>query len=147
MVPLDALDECLSSGVLRAETDGVLFRHQLARLAVEGWLAPDRAVTLHRRALGALADSELGAPDYVRLAHHAEAAGDGPAVLRYVPAAGERAAEARSRRGQDLHRRARAREGSLTRQRTSAAGRPQPGLRHSRTAAAPPRMCRCLRDP
>lgn len=39
---LGALDECLRSGVLRAEADGVVFRHELARLAVENALAPDR---------------------------------------------------------------------------------------------------------
>jgi tetratricopeptide (TPR) repeat protein len=100
---LDALDECLGSGVLRAEADGVLFRHELSRLAVEASLTPDRAVMLHRRALAALADPALGAPDYVRLAHHAEAAGDGPAVLRYAPAAGERAAERGSPREAQHH--------------------------------------------
>jgi DNA-binding CsgD family transcriptional regulator len=100
---LGALDECLSSGVLRAEADGVLFRHELARLAVEASLPPDGAVMLHRRALAALGDPALGAPDYVRLAHHAEAAGDGPAVLRYAPAAGERAAESGSPREAQHH--------------------------------------------
>ena len=100
---LGALDECLRCGVLRAEADGVLFRHELARLAVEASLPPDRAVALHRRALAALAEPSLGAPDYVRLAHHAEAAGDGPAVLRYAPAAGERAAERGSPREAQHH--------------------------------------------
>ena len=100
---LGALDECLASGVLRAEGDGVVFRHELARLAVETSLAPDRAVMLHRRALAALSDPTLGAPDYVRLAHHAEAAGDGPAMLRYAPAAGERAAERGSPREAQHH--------------------------------------------
>jgi DNA-binding CsgD family transcriptional regulator/tetratricopeptide (TPR) repeat protein len=89
---LGALDECLPSGVLRAEADGVVFRHELARLTIENALAPDRAVSLHRRALAAFSRPELGAPDLARLAHHAEAAGDGPAVLRYAPAAGEHAA-------------------------------------------------------
>ncbi len=88
---LGALDECLRTGVLRAEADGVVFRHELARLAVENALSPDRAVALHRRALASLSRPELGAPDLARLAHHAEAAGDGPAVLRYAPAAGEHA--------------------------------------------------------
>ena len=100
---LGSLDECSRSGVLRAEADGVLFRHELARLAVEASLPPDRAVALHRRALAALADPSLGAPDYVRLAHHAEAAGDGPAVLRYAPAAGERAADRGSPREAQHH--------------------------------------------
>ena len=55
---LGALDECLASGVLRADADGVLFRHELARLAVETSLPPDRAVMLHRRALAALSDPD-----------------------------------------------------------------------------------------
>lgn len=100
---LGALEECLASGVLRAERDGVVFRHELARLAVEASLPPDRTVALHRRALAALADPALGDPDYVRLAHHAEAAGDRSAVLRYAPAAGERAAERGSPREAQHH--------------------------------------------
>ncbi len=89
---LAALDECLRSGVLRADADGVVFRHELARLTVEGSLPPDRAVTLHRRALAALSSSDIGGADLARLAHHAEAAGDARAVLRHAPAAGEHAA-------------------------------------------------------
>jgi DNA-binding CsgD family transcriptional regulator/tetratricopeptide (TPR) repeat protein len=100
---LDALDECVRSGVLRAEADGVIFRHELARLAVEESVPPDRAVALHRRALAALADPAFGAPDLARLAHHAEAAGDGAAVLRYAPAAGERAAALGSPREAQHH--------------------------------------------
>jgi DNA-binding CsgD family transcriptional regulator len=100
---LAALDECLGAGVLRAEADGVLFRHELSRLAVEASLAPDRGVMLHRRALAALTDPALAPPDFVRLAHHAEAAGDGRAVLRYAPAAGEQAAERGSPREAQHH--------------------------------------------
>jgi DNA-binding CsgD family transcriptional regulator/tetratricopeptide (TPR) repeat protein len=100
---LGALDECLHSGVLRAEAEGVVFRHELARLAVEESLPPDRAVALHRRALHALADPALRAPDLARLAHHAEAAGDGPAVLRFAPAAGEEAAGLGSPREAQRH--------------------------------------------
>ena len=84
---LEGLDECLSSGMLRAELDGVVFRHELARLAVEQSLAPDRMVILHRRAIAALESPTLGAPDYARLAHHAEAAGDAAGVLRFAPEA------------------------------------------------------------
>jgi DNA-binding NarL/FixJ family response regulator len=89
---LTALDECLRSGVLRSEADGVIFRHELAREAVEGALSSARAVALHRAALAALAENALGGVDLARLAHHAEAAGDAAAVLRYAPAAGEQAA-------------------------------------------------------
>jgi DNA-binding CsgD family transcriptional regulator len=88
----DGLDECLESGMLRSEADGVAFRHELARLAIEESLTPHRAVVLHRRALAALVESPLGAQDLARLAHHAEAASDADAVLRYAPVAAEHAA-------------------------------------------------------
>jgi len=89
---LDGLDECLESGILRGEADGVAFRHELARLAIEESLTPHRAVVLHRRALVALAQPAIGRPDLARLAHHAEAAGDTDAVLGYSPLAAEHAA-------------------------------------------------------
>jgi DNA-binding CsgD family transcriptional regulator/tetratricopeptide (TPR) repeat protein len=88
----DGLDECLTSGMLVAEAAGVAFRHELARLAVEESVPPHRRVELHRRALAALADPPGGAPDLARLVHHAEAAGDVDAVLRFAPAAAARAA-------------------------------------------------------
>jgi DNA-binding CsgD family transcriptional regulator len=87
----DRLDECLASGMLVAGPAGVAFRHELARLAVEESVPPDRKVGLHRRALAALADPPHGTPDLARLAHHAEAAGDADAVVRFAPAAAARA--------------------------------------------------------
>ena len=89
---LDALDECLTSGMLVHSVEGVAFRHELARLAVEGSLSPGRRLALHRNALAALAEPPTGSPDLERLAHHAEGAGDAVAALRYAPAAGDRAA-------------------------------------------------------
>lgn len=85
------LDECLTSGMLRFEPHGVAFRHELARLAVEESVPAHRKLELHRKALAALSAPPDGAPDLARLAHHAEAAGDVEAVLRYAPAAAERA--------------------------------------------------------
>jgi DNA-binding CsgD family transcriptional regulator/tetratricopeptide (TPR) repeat protein len=89
---IDSLDECLTSGMLTAEAAGVAFRHELARLAVEESVPLNRRVDLHHRALTALADPRGGSPDLARLAHHAEAAGDAAAVLRFAPAAAARAA-------------------------------------------------------
>jgi DNA-binding CsgD family transcriptional regulator len=83
------LEACLASGMLRSERDAVAFRHEIARVAIEESLPPDRRIALHRRALGALESRG----DLARLAHHADAAGDAEAVLRYAPAAGERAAQ------------------------------------------------------
>jgi DNA-binding CsgD family transcriptional regulator len=90
---LEALAECLASGMLSPRAAAVGFRHELARLTVEESMSPERRVALHRRALDALAAPPLGAPDLARLAHHAAGAGDPAAVLRYAPSAAERAAE------------------------------------------------------
>lgn len=84
---------CLRRGRRREDgPSGVAFRHELARRAVEESLPPNRRLLLHRKALNALADPPTGAPDLERLSHHADAAGDGPAVLRFAPAAAVRAA-------------------------------------------------------
>ncbi|MGZ4333630.1 MAG: ATP-binding protein [Gaiellaceae bacterium] len=86
-----ALDECVAAGMLRAEPGRVGFRHELARLAVEEALPPGSRRALHRDVLAALIDAaELADP--ARLAHHAEAADDTEAVLRFAPEAGARAA-------------------------------------------------------
>ena len=89
---LPHLDECLASGVLRAAQGGVEFRHELARLAIEESLAPDRRIELNQAAFQAIADPPAGEPDLAALAHHADAAGDASAVLRFAPAAADRAA-------------------------------------------------------
>jgi DNA-binding CsgD family transcriptional regulator len=90
----DAVDECLASGVLQSQEGAIAFRHELARVAVEESLSPTRRLALHRAVLLALADTG-GAPlDLARLAHHAECAGDGEAVLRYAPKAAAQAARA-----------------------------------------------------
>jgi DNA-binding CsgD family transcriptional regulator/tetratricopeptide (TPR) repeat protein len=103
---LGSLDECLGSGMLTASAEGVRFRHELARLAVEESLTPDRRLRLHRETLAALAKSS-GAADVSLLAHHAEAAGDDEATLRYAPEAATRAsALGAHREAADHYRRA-----------------------------------------
>ncbi len=89
---LASLEECLEAGMLTADRGAVRFRHELARLAIEEASAPDRVVVLHRAALRALEASPIAAGNAARLAHHAEAAADMDAVLRYAPAAAARAA-------------------------------------------------------
>jgi DNA-binding CsgD family transcriptional regulator/tetratricopeptide (TPR) repeat protein len=90
--PSAPVDECVAAGVLLEDASGIGFRHELARLAVEESLPPHRRVHLHRRALAALAAPPSGAVEVTLLAHHADAAGDAGAVLRFAPAAGDRAA-------------------------------------------------------
>jgi len=86
------LDECIASGMLDSNFDGVSFRHELARLAVEESIGLNRTLALHRRALAALTSPLGGNLDLARLAHHAEAAGDAHAVVSFALPAAERAA-------------------------------------------------------
>jgi DNA-binding CsgD family transcriptional regulator len=88
---LPGLEACLRSGVLRHEDAQVSFRHELARIVVEEAAGPSRRRQLHRMVLSALSRSPPVRIDPARLSHHADAAGDTLAVLRYAPAAGERA--------------------------------------------------------
>jgi DNA-binding CsgD family transcriptional regulator/tetratricopeptide (TPR) repeat protein len=88
-----ALDACLDRGMLELGTERVTFRHELARLAVEGSVPISRRRRLHLKLLEQL--ERFDGVDPARLAHHADAAGDGAAVLRHSPLA----ARAASQRG------------------------------------------------
>jgi ATP/maltotriose-dependent transcriptional regulator MalT len=95
---IEQLDECVASGVLTAGQAHVTFRHDLARLAIEEALPPNRRVALHRAALAASEAREGEAGDFARLADHAEGAADREAVLRWAPPAAERAGRSGSHR-------------------------------------------------
>ncbi|GIM88912.1 ATP-binding protein [Paractinoplanes toevensis] len=85
-----AVDECLAGGILTAKGDGVAFRHELLRRAVEESLSPVRRMALHAEVLAAL--SSRPGVDPARLVHHAHHAADTAAVLRWAPVAARRAA-------------------------------------------------------
>jgi DNA-binding CsgD family transcriptional regulator/tetratricopeptide (TPR) repeat protein len=84
------LDDCLRTGLLTADTNSLQFRHELVRMAVEEAIPPHRRGELHARLLRVLGDA--GSIDPAVLAHHAEAAGDVAAILRYAPEAARRSA-------------------------------------------------------
>jgi DNA-binding CsgD family transcriptional regulator len=86
----DHAELCLAAGVVVASGDGVAYRHEILRSAVERSLSPLRRQALHRRAFEILvADTDV---DPGLLVHHARGAGDDAALLRYAPVAGARAA-------------------------------------------------------
>jgi DNA-binding CsgD family transcriptional regulator/tetratricopeptide (TPR) repeat protein len=91
VAPTGDLEECLASGVLLAEDGTLAYRHELARAAVEAAIPPSRRRDLHRRTLELLA-GQTGPADAARMAHHAEAAEDREAVVRWAVAAAERSA-------------------------------------------------------
>jgi DNA-binding CsgD family transcriptional regulator/tetratricopeptide (TPR) repeat protein len=162
---LDRLEECLASGMVVARPEGVAFRHELARLAVEEAIAPDRRLALHRAAAAALGEAAGRRADPARVAHHADAAGDGEAVLRAAPAAAERAAALGAHReaaaqyvralrfadvlgpaeqAELLERRAY--EGYLTGELEAAIAAQERALAHRRALGDPRREGECLRS-
>jgi DNA-binding CsgD family transcriptional regulator len=100
----EAVDECLSAGMLVARGDAVAYRHELLRRAVEGSLSPARRAAQHRHALSLLAG--VDGIDPARLVHHARLAGDVPALLRYGVVAAARAAALGAHREAAAHYRA-----------------------------------------
>ena len=110
-----AVDECVSAGMLVVDGDGVVFRHELARLSLESSIGPVSKVRLHRQALAAISGRPGHALDFARLAHHAEAAGDSDAVFHFALPAAERASS------MGAHREAAAQYGRVLR---SGAGLP-----------------------
>ena len=86
----DVVDVCIGAGVLVPAGDGVSFRHELLRSAVEDSLSPTRRASLHGQVLGVLAG--VAGVDPGRLVHHARLAGDADAVLHYGQVAGADAA-------------------------------------------------------
>lgn len=86
----ETLDEVIRSGILLDTPQGLQFRHEIARRAVEQDIAPHARRALHTRVLDALVAS--GSSEDARLAHHAEQAGDRRRVLLHAPEAARHAA-------------------------------------------------------
>ncbi len=93
---LDALAEAEERGILEVRTDGLAFRHELARRVVEHALPRLRRRGLHRAVLAALLAQP--APDLARLVHHATQGDDADTVARIAPRAAREAAAAGSHR-------------------------------------------------
>lgn len=93
---LDPLDECIDRGLLGLDDGRVSFRHELARLAIENALAAVKRMRMNGRVAQALAHVAGAAPSadmLTRLTHHAIAARDAVAIVRYGPAAAEAATQ------------------------------------------------------
>jgi len=88
---IDSVSECVDSGMLTPQGEGVAFRHELARIAIEESLSPHQRLRLHQRALAALVVRPAESLDAARVTHHAVAAGDAEAVSRFAPIAARRA--------------------------------------------------------
>jgi ATP/maltotriose-dependent transcriptional regulator MalT len=86
-----ALEECVASGLILHEDDMVMFRHELARQAIESLLPLHRRRALHASVLGGLLEPRATPVTSARLVHHAIEAGDAAAVRLYAPRAAQEA--------------------------------------------------------
>ncbi len=80
-----AVDACVDSGILVVRDESVVFRHDLARSAVQSDIGPVRRRELDRVVLRTL--EARGNVDPARLVHHARQSGDAAAIRRHAPVA------------------------------------------------------------
>jgi DNA-binding CsgD family transcriptional regulator len=97
----NGLDQCAERGMLRVDDDGLTFRHELARRAIEESLPISRRRKLHQNAVEALKSASQTRPS--EIAHHAEHAGDVPTLVEFAKRAGEEAARAGAPREAAAH--------------------------------------------
>jgi DNA-binding CsgD family transcriptional regulator len=93
-VDLPTLRRLQETALLTRTTDGLVFRHELARQAIESTIPPGGGPHLHARLLDAL--ETIAWPDPAVLTHHAVAARDGARATSYARQAGEDASAAAS---------------------------------------------------
>jgi DNA-binding CsgD family transcriptional regulator len=91
---LEALAEGQAAGVLEDRADGVAFRHELARRAIEQSLPAIRRRQLNAAVVSALKEQER--PERARLMHHAVEANDVETIATVGPEAAREAAKAGS---------------------------------------------------
>jgi len=97
----DAIEEATRSGIVRIHDGAIVFRHELARRAVEDSLSDLRRMPAHRAILARLI--EAGERSLARLAHHAAGARDAEAILKFAPLAAAEAAKAGAHREAAAH--------------------------------------------
>ena len=90
--PADAVERCVTAGLLRSEPDALMFRHEVARMAVASAIPLQRTRQHHRLVLEALLAHFNRSAVLARIVHHAEACGAVEAIVEYAPAAARQAA-------------------------------------------------------
>ena len=97
-VEVSAAEECLAAGMLQTQEDMFAFRHELTRQTILDTISPQRKIILHRLILEGIEALPAEQQNLARLAHHADAANDFEAVLKYAPLAAEQARAAEAHR-------------------------------------------------
>jgi DNA-binding CsgD family transcriptional regulator/tetratricopeptide (TPR) repeat protein len=101
---LDALAEAERNGIVEMRRDGLAFRHELVRRAIEGAVPGLRRRQLQRDVTAVL--RTRGESELSRVVHHALQAGDVEVVAEFAPRAARRSAASGSHREALTHYRA-----------------------------------------
>jgi DNA-binding CsgD family transcriptional regulator len=89
----NAVEESLTNGILLAQGNQFLFRHELSRQTILDAILPHQRTFLHQTVLDVLKTLPPAAQEVTRLAHHAASANDKKAILKYARRAGQEAAQ------------------------------------------------------
>ena len=89
---MDPLAEAEQRGMVALRPEGLAFRHELARHALEQSMPASRRMAFNRAVMDALLEHEHA--DLSRIVHHAVAAGEADTILSYAPQAAREAAQA-----------------------------------------------------
>ena len=97
----DAIEAAARGGIVHIEGNAIVFRHELARRAIEDSLSDLRRTPMHRAILSRLIDR--GETSMARCAHHATGARDSAAILHFAPRAAAEASKASAHREAATH--------------------------------------------
>jgi DNA-binding CsgD family transcriptional regulator/tetratricopeptide (TPR) repeat protein len=86
-----AIDACVESGFLLLSGNGLAFRHELARLAIEDSLAQAHSQAMHEHVLQAMLHGNPVHRSHALLVHHAMHAANSKAVIEHAPLAAQQA--------------------------------------------------------
>lgn len=98
---VEAVEAAAHCGIVRVEDGAIVFRHELARRAVEDSISEVRRRAMHRAILHRLV--ERGESSLARLAHHAAGSRETEGILLFLPLAAVEAASAGAHREAAAH--------------------------------------------
>ncbi len=88
-----ALDTCIAAHFLLPTGNGLVFRHELARIAIERSLSYGHSRDLHRKVLNFFLAADPPRAPFAQLVHYAFRAEEGKAILRFAPLAAREASQ------------------------------------------------------
>jgi predicted ATPase/DNA-binding CsgD family transcriptional regulator len=90
---LKIVDEILEFGLLQNEGNSYIFRHELARMAIEESLSESKRIKLNSQVLNALVEQKNIDPFLARIVHHASKAQLSESIIKYAPLAAIQASQ------------------------------------------------------